>query len=91
MIQSFAKGGQKYLQLKRGAEASGNEKGNSMKETQYCQHFFAKRLLHTLNKLRFIWPLNVPVNPINSEILSLRLSSANHLCLRKATVIPGST
>ena len=34
MIQSFAKGGKKYLQLKRGAEASGNEKGNTMKETQ---------------------------------------------------------
>ena len=34
MIQSFAKGGQKYLQLKRGAEASGNEKGKSMKEPQ---------------------------------------------------------
>ena len=34
MIQSFAKGGQKYLQLKRGAEASGNKKGNTMKDTQ---------------------------------------------------------
>ena len=39
MIQSFAKGGQKYLQLKRGAEASGNEKGKSMKEPQWSRAY----------------------------------------------------